>query len=213
MTTAPTFEQIGQEIVEYTAGRPPAIKTQEDYSLGETWLSGLRKKRKSWQAFFDTLLKPHKDAVKQTQATITRLLEPAEDGERDMETKLQTWRAEQRRIADKAETKALEKYHTRVANAEAKGKDPAEVAPPPIFEGPAKSSEVLTWATIKRGYLASDPTANTDTKPKVYAHEPRAKSIPAEYFMLDWVKVGGACRSGIQVPGVVIDTVEKPRDR
>ena len=77
--------------------------------------------------------------------------------------------------------------------------------PPTVthFEGGGSTGVQKVW----RWFLTADKNVRSDVekKPDIYANDPRVQGIPAEYFVLDYVKINQKVkfeRKADAVPGV-----------
>lgn len=130
------------------------IEARQCYALIDAWIKGT-------EGELEAALAPLKAAVKEIGGRLKPALQSADARLRMIESGLRAWKQEQDRLA-KAEQDRQNKLHEkRVERAEASGKDPAAVAPPPVVAAPVKTADLgdqaQTWVDNWVGYLGGVP--------------------------------------------------------
>lgn len=211
------IETISEEVLTLVSQSPSVIQTETQYQDATAWLADVRPKRKKVEAFFDALIKPHRQAIKDNQDTCKALLQPVADKEAFVNAAILTYRQKLAATAAKEQERQNQMYEQRVEKAVEKGKEVAEVRPPAQVTAPATTLKTdagaVTFTKIKRGRLSAYPSYTTNSKEDVHRHDPELHIIPDEYWLLDWAKVGGAMRAGVRVPGITAYDDEVSRVR
>lgn len=198
-------DDVAQEVLTLVAQAPVAITSQGQYAEADEWLKVIRKKRKEWEGFFDSLVKPFREAIKAHNEKCTAVLAPAKEKEAAIQASMLTFfrQQEAKRMAEQA--KLNERFEKKVEKAIEKGKDPTAIAPPAQAQGIAKSQKseagTSTIKIIKKARLVGQPLLNSDTKPDLYGDDPRVAQLPDFVFILDWSKVRQLVAAGAVVPG------------
>lgn len=187
----------------------------------------------------DTLKEPFKKEIKAIDDANKPMVEKVKSMEYEAERAILAYEQRERAKIQAANAKKVEAYETKVATKEAEaiaaGKPLPIVLPPSLKAEPSKSTVVgeSKQTTMKRktwwltgiskpvdayGLFCGDPgeqfkkfTMKENTLRAKFDGGPEL--IPAEYFVLDVAKVGGAIRNGITVPGIDVVEVESLSQR
>ncbi len=201
-----SVESISEQVLSLVGQSPTLIQTDMHYQEATRWFAIARLRRKEAEAFFDKLIKPHRQAIKDNQDSCKAVLKPLADKEGELNTAILAYRSKLAAAAVKEQERQNHMYEQRVEKAVEKGKEVAEVRPPAQVAAPATTLKTdagaVTFTKIKRARLFAYPSMTTETKNDLYRTDLALHQIPDEYWQLDWVKIGRAVKAGIQVPGV-----------
>lgn len=197
-------EDAARRVVEVINVAPKAIKTDEEYQFGMAWLGSVVTRRKKIEAFFESLKKPLRVAVKVAQDKEKAILAPLEEEETKLKRLTGAYFMEQRRIEQEKQAKENAKHEQKVAKAIEAGKDPANIAPPKVIDtAPAQTVKsdggpTVTMRMVKNWRVTKVPTVNQQSLGKTYLSDhPALAEIPASCWLLDTARANAAAKSGM----------------
>ena len=163
---------------------PLIITTDQEQAEATAYIARGKKVLKFCESLYEPLIKQLKATIKQHQDEAKAKLAPLESRIAVVSQASIAYFTRQQDEARKKQEKENAKYDRKVEKA---GPD-AVLQPPPVVATPAKHINTeagqVQFRTVKKFRIADESL------------------IPAEYWVLDEVKIGKAVRAGITIPGV-----------
>lgn len=197
-------EGAAQRVIQVIGVAPKAIKTDEEYEAGMSWLAKVVTHRKKIEAFFESLKKPIRVALKAVGDKEKSILEPLEKEQAALKQLTGAYFMKKKAEADEKQRKINEAHQTKVDKAVAEGKPVESIAPPKVVTQLATTvkgqdgAPTATMRLIKNWRLRNAPQFCQANKEDIYrdAH-PELVTIPDSCWVLDRAKANNAAKSGL----------------
>lgn len=136
------LNKIGKEVLSFVKTAPAAVTTKDEYDAAASWLVSGRLRLKEWDAKFERIAKPMREALQELRNHKAELLKHAQEYFDTLDQRMMTWLHEERVKADAEQKKQMDRYEKKVAQAEVRGKSVDAIPLPPV--APIPSTSVLS---------------------------------------------------------------------
>ncbi|MCA9463801.1 MAG: hypothetical protein KC590_16870 [Nitrospira sp.] len=160
------LQKAKQEIMDRAKGIPQSIENATQFNEAEALYVLLQTEHRKWEKVFkENIVDPAKRHYEDAKVRAKTLLEPLANGKGALNNLIQAYREKERQRIQAEQDKLNSQYNKKVDKAIQKGKDPLDVPPPAIVQGPAKSSDTsggrLTYRKVTK-LIEVDATLTPD---------------------------------------------------
>lgn len=206
MTTDPDIkdeQDAAQQVITIIGAAPKAIKNEEEYKTGMSWLAGIVTKRKRIEAFFESIKKPIRLSLKTVNDKEDNILEPLYKEESALKQLTGAFYMKKRAEAQKKQDEENERNRKKREEAEAAGKSAESVAPPKVIQTLSTTVKqdggpTATMRLIKNWRVVQAPIYCQSLNATIYRSDNRALAeIPDTCWVLDTAKANAVAKSGL----------------
>jgi len=196
-------QDAAQQVVTVIGVAPKAIKTEDEYEQGMSWLAGVVTKRKKIEAFFDSIKKPIRISLKAINDKEDSILAPLEQEQTKLKQLTGAFFMKKKAEADRKQEEENERNRQKVQDALAAGKPAESVAPPKVIETISTTVKqdggpTATMRLIKNWRVTKLPRYCQQYGQKMYRSDhPELQMIPDSCWVLDPARANAAAKSGL----------------
>ncbi len=194
------------------------IFTRPDLSRATDLVKAIKDRAKQIEDERTRLVRPFNEGVKQINGRFKAMLTPLQEAEADMKSKMLTFQQEEARKAESERLKREEDQRKREAEDRQRCEEEERKRLAEKTEGEEQDRAPLPQAVVEQQASPPAPVASnfrpttwgqtgaTSTVKKVWTFEPvDISQVPAQYLVIDQVKVNQAIRAGTRdIPGLRI---------